>query len=42
MHLYAHFMPVCSIDARAVSGIVRELWPSVWDCDACRQRDPKR
>ena len=31
MRLYAHVMPVCSIDARAVSGVVLELWPSVWD-----------
>jgi len=37
MRLYAHVMPVFSIDAPAVSGVVLELWPSVWDCDACIQ-----
>jgi len=37
MRLYAHVMPVCSIDAPAVSGVVLELWPSVWDRDACIQ-----
>ena len=34
MRLYAHVMPVCSIDAPAVSGVVLELWPSVWHRDA--------
>jgi len=28
MRLYAHVMPVFSIDAPAVSGVVLELWPS--------------
>jgi len=28
MRLYAHVMPVCSIDAPAVSGVVLELWSS--------------
>jgi len=54
MRLYAHVMPVCSIDAPAMSGVVLELWPSVWDRYACiqsyrtlcttvcRHRDPKR
>jgi len=31
MRLYSHVMPMCSIDAPAVSGVVLELWPSVWD-----------
>ena len=35
LRLYAHVMPVFSIDAPAVSGVVLELWPSVWDRDAC-------
>ena len=35
MRLYAHVMPVFSIDAPAVSGVVLELCPSVWDRDAC-------
>jgi len=30
MRLYAYVMPVCSIDAPAVSGVVLELWPSVF------------
>ena len=38
MRLYAHVMPVFSIDAPAVSGVVLELWPSVWDRDACIPR----
>ena len=29
MCLYAHVMPVFSLDAPAVSGVVLELWPSV-------------
>jgi len=29
MRLYAHVMPVCSIDAPVVSGVVLKLWPSV-------------
>ena len=33
MRLYAHVMPVFSIDAPAVGGVVLELWPSVWDRD---------
>ena len=45
---------MCSIDAPVVSGGVLELWPSVWDRDACiqsyrgfcttvcRHSDPKR
>jgi len=37
LRLYAHVMPVCSIDAPAVGGVVLELWPSVWDRDACIQ-----
>ena len=37
MCLYAHVMPVFSTDAPAVSGVVLELWPSVWDRDACIQ-----
>ena len=37
LRLYAHVMPVFSIDAPAVSGGVLELWPSVWDRDACIQ-----
>jgi len=28
MRLYSHVMPVFSIDAPAVSGVVLELWPS--------------
>jgi len=40
MRLYAHVMPVCSIDAPAVSGVVLELWSSVWDRDACIQSYP--
>ena len=35
MRFYAHVIPVCSIDAPAVSGVVLELWPSVWGRDAC-------
>jgi len=35
MRLYAHVMPVCSINAPAVSGVVPVLWPRVWDRDAC-------
>jgi len=31
-------MPVFSIDAPAVSGVVLELWSSVWDRDAVVQR----
>ena len=31
------FLPVCSIDAPAVSGVVLELWPSAWDRDVCIQ-----
>jgi len=31
MRLYAHVMPVFSIDAPAVSGVVLELWPSVFN-----------
>ena len=37
MRFYAHVMPVCSIDALAVSGVALELWPSVLDRDACIQ-----
>ena len=29
MRFYAHVMPLCSIDAPAVSGVVLELWPGV-------------
>jgi len=36
MHLYAHVMPVCSIDAPAVSGGVLELWPSVANIKQCK------
>ena len=32
LRLYAHVMPVCSIDAPAVSGVILELWPSVIRC----------
>ena len=28
MRLYAYVIPVCSIDAPAVSGVVLELWPA--------------
>ena len=35
IRLYAHVMTVFSIDAPAVSGVVLELWPSVWDREAC-------
>ena len=37
MRMYAYVMPVCSTGAPAVSGVVLELWPSVWDRDACIQ-----
>jgi len=37
MLLYACVMPVCSIDAPAVSGVFLELWPSAWDRDVCIQ-----
>jgi len=35
-------MPVFSIDAPAMSGVVLELWPSVWDRDACIGRQASR
>ena len=42
MRFYSHVMPVCSIDAPAVSGVVLELWPSVWDRDAIPNEVRKR
>ena len=38
MRLYAHVMPVCSIYAPAMSGVILELWPMAYGGgDRCAQ-----